>query len=283
MYLAFSVRVQNVVPKPRTWQWPEKCLLGIVVAMYALVLGVSIDTNKEGINSVFYNQKYVVRTLIEDYNEDKAYLQADTIVFPYKLEDVSKSDFDNNSSISAQIVGKQFALQSLLSLALQSHNASDFDYLFKHNYFVSYRCYDENDNLLYVVAISPEEYFDALAQGADYRCSESALQEAENIINASLPTTYIWDDAVLTQVSHTNDKLHYHIYLTDLTYAGMCDIGFETLQGAVRDNFLDMVDNMMKLALMNKMDIVFAFSGYDSELSMEVVITPQDAKELGWE
>lgn len=281
MYLAFSVRVQNIVPKPRTWQWPEKCLLGIGVALYALLCGILIEISKRGDDSVFCNPKFVVKTSIKIYNahlypeQGQAYLQKDTIVYPYTLSEAVPGIFDDNSAVSIRIIWKQLILQSY---AMQSDNAADVVFFFKHNYSLSYRYFGPGGNFLCAYTITPEDYYNALAQGADYRCGEKDLQTAEDIFNASLPTTCIWDDALLTKVSHTSDSLYYHICFTDLTYAEMCDIGLETLQNEVRDHCSGMADNMVRLARINKMNIVFVLSGYDSEQSMDVVIMPQDSE-----
>ena len=284
MYLAFSVRVQNIVPKPRTWRLPEKCLLGTVVAMYASLFGVLIEMHRNGDDSVFCNPKFFVNASIKIYNahlypeQGQAYLQKDTIVYPYTLSEAVPGIFDENSAVSIRIIWKQLILQSF---ALQSNNEPEMVFFFKHNYSLSYRYFGPGGNFLCAYTITPDEYNNALAQGADYRCGEKDLQTAEDILNASLPTTCIWDDAILTKVSHTSDSLYYHICFTDLTYAGMCDIGLETLQNEVRDHCSGMVDNMVRLARINRMNIVFTLSGYDSEQSMDVVITPQDTEYFG--
>lgn len=280
MYLAFSVRVQNIVPKPRSWHLAEKCLLGIGVAMYALLCGVLIEIAKKGNDSVFCNPRFVVKTSIKIYNahlypeQGEAYLQKDTIVYPYTLSEAVPGIFDDNSAVSVRIVWKQLILQSF---ALQSNNEPEMVFFFKHNYSLSYRYFGPNGNFLCAYTITPDEYNNALAQGADYRCGESDFQTAEDIANASLPTTFIWDDATLTKVSHTSDSMYYHICFTDLTYAEMSDIGLEALQDDVREHCPGIVDNMVRLARINRMNIVFILSGYDSEQSMDVVITPQDS------
>lgn len=150
-YLASSTRVEHIVPRPRTWHIFEKILAGILVCMYILMAIVVIDMQNNE-NSIFYNPRQVVKTILQEANKDLPYqdidgtiqqclfLQEDTIVYPYKFTQIDIKDCVVEDLQLTGIHTKQTILQEV---ALESTDAilSGNEYFFEHNYSVSFRYY----------------------------------------------------------------------------------------------------------------------------------------------
>ena len=60
---------------------------------------------------------------------------------------------------------------------------------------------------MYSIAITPEDYANALAIGKQFRCDEADFQKAEDIVKSLLPIAYLWKDAKLANIYHTPDNL----------------------------------------------------------------------------
>lgn len=285
-YLAGSTRVENIVPKPRTWQMFEKILAGVIVSMYILAAIVIIDMQNNE-NSIFYNPRQVVKTILQESNKDLPYqdidgnitqclfLQKDTIVHSYKLTQTDIKDYVAEDLQLNGICLKQSILQEV---ALQTPDAtlSEHEYFFEHIYSVSFRYYDKWNTLLYSVIITPQDYTNALALGNQFRCNEVDFQDAENIVKTRLPITYLWKDAELKDIYHTVDNLYYVIQFTDAYFADVCQIDKSYFRQTILSNFSDLEDALISMAEMNRMNIVFSFCGIDSNRTIEIVITPQD-------
>lgn len=285
-YLASSTRVEHIVPRPRTWHIFEKILAGILVCMYILMAIVVIDMQNNE-NSIFYNPRQVVKTILQEANKDLPYqdidgtiqqclfLQEDTIVYPYKFTQIDIKDCVVEDLQLTGIHTKQTILQEV---ALESTDAilSGNEYFFEHNYSVSFRYYDKWNTLLYSIAITPEDYANALAIGKQFRCDEADFQKAEDIVKSLLPIAYLWKDAKLANIYHTPDNLYYVIRLTDLYFADVCQIDKSYFRQTILSNFSDLEDALVSMAEINKMNIVFSFCGIDSNQAIEIVVTPQD-------
>lgn len=141
---------------------------------------------------------------------------------------------------------------------------------------MSFRYYDKWNTLLYSIAITPEDYANALATGKQFRCDEADFQKAEDIVKSLLPIAYLWKDAKLTNIYHTPDNLYYVIRLTDLYFADVCQIDKSYFRQTILSNFSDLEDALVSMAEINKMNIVFSFCGIDSNQAIEIVVTPQD-------
>ena len=285
-YLAFSTRVENIVPRPRTWQTFEKMLAGIIVSMYILMAIVTIDMQNNE-NSIFYNQRQVVKTILQETNKELPYqdidgvisqrlfLQKDTIVYSYKLTQTDIKDCAAEDLQLTCIHTKQSILQEV---ALQSPDAtlSGHEYFFEHNYSVSFRYYDKWNTLLYSVVITPEDYANALAIGKQFRCDEADFQKAEDIVKTLLPIAYLGEGAELTDIRHTYDNLYYVIRFKDMYFADVCQIDKSYFRQTILSHFAELEDAVVSMAEMNRMNIVFSLCGIDSKRTIDIVITPQD-------
>ena len=285
-YLAFSTRVENIVPRPRTWQTFEKMLAGIIVSMYILMAIVTIDMQNNE-NSIFYNQRQVVKTILQETNKELPYqdidgvisqrlfLQKDTIVYSYKL---TQTDIKDCAAEDLQLTGMHTKQSILQETALQSPDAtlSGLEYFFEHNYSVSFRYYDKWNTLLYSVVINPEDYANALAVGNQFRCDEADFQKAEDIVKTRLPIAYLWEDAELKDIYHTTDNLYYVIQFTDAYFADVCQIDKSYFRQTILSHFAELEDAVVLMAEMNQMNIVFSLCGIDSKRTIDIVITPQD-------
>ena len=285
-YLAFSTRVENIVPRPRTWQTFEKMLAGIIVSMYILMAIVTIDMQNNE-NSIFYNPRQMVKAILQETNKDLPYqdidgiisqrlfLQKDTIVYSYKL---TQTDIKDCAAEDLQLTGMHTKQSILQETALQSPDAtlSGLEYFFEHNYSVSFRYYDKWNTLLYSVVITPEDYANALAVGNQFRCDEADFQKAEDIVKTRLPIAYLWEDAELVDIYHTTDNLYYVIQFTDAYFADVCQIDKSYFRQTILSHFAELEDAVVLMAEINKMNIVFSLCGIDSNRTIEIVITPQD-------
>ncbi len=286
IYLASSTRVENIVPKPRTWQIFEKMLAGVIVSMYILMAIVTIDMHNND-NSIFYNQRQVVKTILQEVNKELPYqdidgvisqrlfLQKDTIVHSYKL---TREDIKDCAAEDLQLDGIYSKQSILQEVALQSPNAtlSGHEYFFEHNYSVSFRYYDKWNTLLYSVVITPEDYTNALAAGNQFRCDEADFQKAEDIVKTLLPIAYLWEGAELKDIYHTANNLYYVIQFTNAYFADVCQIDKSYYRQTIWSHFAELEDAMVSMAEINRMNIVFALCGIDSNRTIEIVITPQD-------
>ena len=154
-YLACSTRVENIVPKPRTWQMFEKILAGVIVSMYIVMAIVTIDMHNNE-NSIFYNPRQMVKAILQEANQDLPYrnidgviqqrlfLQEDTIVNSYKLTQTDIKDCATDELQLNGIGSKQSALQEV-ALQTSDDPLSWYAYFFEHNYSVSFRYYDKGD------------------------------------------------------------------------------------------------------------------------------------------
>lgn len=284
-YLASSTRVENIVPKPRTWHIFEKILAGVIVSMYILMAVVTIDMQNNE-NSIFYNPRQVVKTILQESNKDLPYqdidgvisqrlfLQKDTIVYSYKLTQTNIKDYVAEDLHLNGIYLKQSIFQEV---ALHTPNAtlSGCEYFFEHNYSVSFRYYDKWNALLYAVTITPQDYTNALALGNQFRCNEADFQKAEDIVKIRLPITYLWENAELKDIYHIADNLYYVIQFTDAYFADVCQIDKSYFRQTILSIFPEK-DALISMAEMNRMNIVFSFCGIDSNQAIEIVVTPQD-------
>lgn len=284
-YLASSTRVENIVPKPRTWHIFEKILAGVIVSMYILMAVVTIDMQNNE-NSIFYNPRQVVKTILQESNKDLPYqdidgvisqrlfLQKDTIVYSYKLTQTDIKDYVAEDLQLNGIYLKQSILEKV-KVALQTSGASCDKYFFEHNYSVSFRYYDKWNTLLHSIVITPEYYTNALATCKQFRCDEADFQKAEDITKTLLPIAYLWEDAELKDIYHTADNLYYVLQFTDAYFADVCQTDKSYFRQTILSNFPEK-DALISMAEMNRMNIVFSFCGIDSNRTIEIVITPQD-------
>ncbi|GEM_PF-858637 len=285
-YLASSTRVENIVPKPRTWQIFEKILAGVIVSMYILMATVTIDMHNNE-NSIFYNPRQVVKTILQEINKDLPYqdidgvisqrlfLQKDTIVYSYKL---TQTDIKDCVVEDLQLTGMHTKQSILQEVALQSPDAtlSGYEYLFEHNYSMSFLYYDKWDTQLYSVIITPKDYTNALAAGNQFRCDEADFQKAEDIVKTLLPIAYLGEGAELTDIRHTYDNLYYVIRFKDMYFADVCQIDKSYFRQTILSHFAELEDAVVSMAEMNRMNIVFSLCGIDSDRTIDIVITPQD-------
>ena len=154
----------------------------------------------------------------------------------------------------------------------------DQDYL-AEGYNCRYIYQDQNGDFFYDLTVTASEYTEYHSAG-QYRTDESTLSNIVSYYNSRLPEEYI-GGAILISVEYDSfaRRMVYELMLEDLSSDDLYALTDEYLRGYMDENFQYLDDDILELAYMNDLPVVFRFNADLTSLwSSSILFTPDQYK-----
>lgn len=284
-YLVCSEKVKQVIPiGQRVWGNIEKIL--IVVYLGAMILIVTLLSNflNDPTNSSLYNKDFVIEASIEAANEslpdysDPSFVQLPlkkddiSIYYTYKFNQLQKSQFTAQKIRELSLVSKEQMLQSIAS-ETDKDEIDGMKLFLEAGYSLVYRYLGNDDEIIYEVIVSLDEFNKAISAGENFKCNLNSYMKILKDYVMELPIEYM-GDAILTDIQHTDNSLHYFVQLTNIGQDVLSFIDEEYLENYVKENWEALDNTLMTFASLNKEDIIYHFMVGDKEHAI-ITITPE--------
>ncbi len=288
-FLQKSENVEDLIPVlSRTWKRFEKVVLVIYIVAISLFTGaITYVAKSDNPQNIFYtSSSYIDLSIVEGNKElpmvigegislQRISKEDKSIVYTYQLNNTYIADTDADFLAENAMVNKHEVLFELS----KDPNSDEFAVTcFNEGYTIKYKYIDAISELLYSVVITPEEY--KVAQES-YKCPTETLMDLIYKYNIQLPIDYM-GDASLQRISLTNNnkELTYKVRLPQLSLDDMTSITSSYLKEYVLNNWGELNDSIIRLAIVNQLVIRFDFTTYSGLEYATVRISPEEYNTL---
>lgn len=284
-YLRHSSKVELIVPVlTRTWNKLEKFILALYIlsiTIYTLSI-VYVNQSDNPQNIFFTDSSYIIQSIAEANKElpitvaDGIVLQRvskehNAVVYIYQFSNVYLSETGIDYWVENASVNRH---EMMYELYKDPNSDAFLTTCFKEGYNVIYRYNDAVSETLYTVTITPDDYKKAL-EGNNYKSPLNELSDLVYKYNLQLPTDYMGDASLRRIYLANNDtELVYVVRLPQMSLDDMSSITPSYLKEYVSSNWSDLNDSMIRLAIVNQMDICFEFNTYSGIEYTKVRMTP---------
>lgn len=285
-YLRQSSKVELIVPiLTRTWNKLEKIILALyILALSIFTLSIVYVYKSENPHNIFFTDSSYINQNITEANKELPISIADgivlqriskeqnAVVYIYQFSNIYLSETGIEYWAENALVNRHEMLYELY----KDPNSDEFlTTCFKEGYNVIYRYNDAVSETLYTVTITPDDYKKAL-EGKSYKCPLSELSDLVYKYNLQLPTDYMGDASLRRIYLAKNDsELVYVVRLPQMSLDDMNSITTSYLKEYVSSNWSDLYDSMIRLAIVNQMDICFEFNTYSGLEYAKIRMTPE--------
>lgn len=285
-YLRQSSKVELIVPiLTRTWNKLEKFILALyILSLSIFTLSIVYVHQSENPQNIFFTDSSYINQNIAEANKELPINIADgivlqrinkeqnAVVYIYQFSNVYLSETGTDYWTENASVNRH---EMLYELYKDPNSDAFLTTCFKEGYNVIYRYNDAVSETLYTVTITPDDYKKAL-EGKSYKCPISELSDLVYKYNLQLPTDYMGDASLRRIYLAKNDsELVYVVRLPQMSLDDMSSITTSYLKEYVSSNWSDLYDSMIRLAVVNQMDICFEFNTYSGIEYAKIRMTPE--------
>ena len=276
----FAVNLSRDKVQNFPWNIDKICYLVTAVSMIILmvysVLCISNQhpaTNKEILTRLVEMTNKELPKAIEEGVVFQQIIENDkSIEYLYQLKDVYLSESDTGylsecAKVQRHEMLHKICVDSIFNKFVAMCLSEEYTLIYRHN--------DATSEKLYEVKITPSEYGMVLNQGS-YKCPISEISDLIRKYNSNLPSEYIGGFTLQNIHLSSNDTaLVYKVKLPKLTFDEFCSITPSYLHEYLKYNFSDIMDSMIRLAIINQMTIIFDISTSLGEHYTKIDITPE--------
>lgn len=283
-FLMKSEDVDYIIPEEtRTWGKIEKIILLVYTGAIVLLL-LSIVYLREAYNpdSLFFSKNTYITQSIKESNQElpmeisdgltlqRVSLDKNVVTYTFQFTSTYKYEIDEKYMSGNAIVNKQELLYRFYSDPKSDEFVAT---CFDEEYSVVYRYIDALAEDLYQIEISPEEYRTAIKSEL-YKCPIEFISSFVNEYNTMLPVDYM-GNCYLDKISLLNDStLLYDVTLPPLSLDELQNIDSEYLRNYIKDEWNNLTDFVIRLAVINQMTIGFQFKTASGLNYLRINITP---------
>ena len=283
-FLMKSEDVDFIIPKEsRTKGKVEKTTLSVYIGAIVLLL-LSIVYMRESYNpdSMFFSKNTYITQSIEESNKElpmeindgltlqRVNMDEKVITYTFQLTSTYRYELDETYLEGNAKVNKY---EMLHEFSIDPKSDEFVATCLENGYTVVYKYIDAIAEDLYQVEISPNEYSDAI-KNPSYKCPSDVLSSYIYDYNVLLPVEYMGDGR-LEKISMLNDStILYEVTLPELTVDELKDIDSEYLNNYIKDEWDNLTDFVIRLAVVNQMTVGFQFKTYSGLKYLRVDITP---------
>ena len=273
--------VNSEVCKVNTMKWNFEKLgfllftaVAITISIYSLVVVIdNLSVNSENIHNVVDSiNKDLPKEVEEGVVLERIDASQDSLVYIFKLKDEYISDFDTNYLTDFVSVRKH---EMLFSMCKDPKGDELVTTCLNNGYIFVSRTIDAISRKIYDVVITPEEYQRCLANG-EHVCPFGEISNLINKYAAELPIEYL-GGMKLNNISLSSDNttIIYDVKLPQMTSDEFSSVTPSYLNDFIKSNLTDIMDYMMRLAIVNQMTICFDVSTNSGIKYTKVNITPE--------
>ena len=285
IYMFTSDQVNTIIPKGSRYLFKgDKIVFSVLAGLYVVLL-VGGFLQALGYNPFLKGDKRINQeisaaksqlpiTISEELLLTDLNLEDKTIVYTYTytFDNVSALDFDFSFKQEMSLMAKERLVSQIAA------GNDDQDYL-SQGYNCRYIYQDQNGDFFYDLTVTASEYT-KYHSAAQYRTDESTLSNIVNYYNSRLPEEYI-GGAILISVEYDSfaRRMVYELMLEDLSSDDLYALTDEYLRGYMDENFQYLDDDILELAYMNDLPVVFRFNADLTSLwSSSILFTPDQYK-----
>jgi hypothetical protein len=284
-FLQNSTNVQEIIPvQSRSWNGFEKIVLIIyIVTLCLFTASITYAAKSDNPQNLFYTSDSFIDISIAEGNKELPAIISEgitlqriskdnkNIIYTYQLDNIYKTDTDETLLSENATVSKH---ELLYEFSKDTISDEFTETCFNKGYSIVYKYIDALSETLYSISISPEEYSSVL--NTTYKCPTETLADLIYKYNIQLPIDYMGDASLQRILLNDSDKeLIYKVRLPQLSLDNMTSLTSSYLNEYIIDNWSDLSDSIIRLAVVNQLIIRFDFITYSGLEYATIRISPE--------